>query len=62
VVLICIEVGSIFAISGRQCGPVIGSIDSSQTCPKCGASEYSSFHSASSDEVRALGFRPGDYC
>jgi hypothetical protein len=62
VVLICAEIGSIFAISGRRCGPLIGSIDSDQTCQKCGASDYLSFRDSSSDEIRALGFQPGDYC
>lgn len=62
VVLICGEVGFVFEISGQQCGPVIGFFGSEQTCAKCGTSEYSSFRNSTSEEIRALGFRPGDYC
>ena len=62
VVLICGEVGFVFGISGQQCGPRIGSIHDEQTCAECGASEYLSFPRSTSEELRALGFRPGDYC
>jgi len=61
VVLICVEVGTVFGISSRQCGPVIGSMDSKQTCAECGAGQYSSFQNSTSEEIRAFGFRAGDY-
>lgn len=61
VVLICGEIGFVFGISSKQCGPMIGAIHNEQTCAKCGASEYLSFRSSTSDEIRALGFRPADY-
>jgi hypothetical protein len=61
-VLVCAEIGTVVDISGQQCGSIIGQFGREQTCPKCGASEYSSFRSSTSDEIGALGFRPGDYC
>ena len=62
VVLICAEVGTVFEIRDRQCGSVLG--DSSvveDDCAKCGRSRYSAFRSATTDEILALGFQPGDY-
>lgn len=61
IVLICTEVSTVFGISGQQCGPAIGWAGSDQTCQKCGATEYVRFRNSTSDEVRALGIRYGDY-
>lgn len=62
VVLICGEIGEVFGISGRQCGPIIGSIDNEQTCQSCSTSAYFDFRRSTSEEIRALGFRwPEDY-
>jgi hypothetical protein len=61
VVLVCAEVNTVFGISGKQCGPAIGWFGSDETCAKCGASEYSALRNSTSEEVRALGFQPGDY-
>jgi hypothetical protein len=61
VVLLCAEINTVYAISGQRCGPAIGWFDSEQACSNCGTSKYSSFRSSTSEEIRALGFRPGDY-
>jgi hypothetical protein len=62
VVLICGELGTVFEISEKRCGAVLGQFGSEDACPKCGVSKYSSFQTSSSDEIRALGFRwPQDY-
>ena len=62
VVLICAEVGTVFEIHGQQCGSAIGeSVAADDACTKCGKSRFSDFRSASSDEILALGFQPGDY-
>lgn len=63
VVLICSEIGAVFSISGRQCGPRIdGSVSDEKTCGNCLKSTYLEFRSLTSDEIRALGFRwPEDY-
>jgi hypothetical protein len=53
---------TVFGISGQQCAPVLSSTFSEQTCAKCGAGEYSGFRDSTSEQVRALGFRPADYC
>jgi hypothetical protein len=62
VVLICGEFGDVFCINGLQRGPIIGSIHGEQACQKCDQTMYVDFRCATSDEVRALGFRwPEDY-
>jgi hypothetical protein len=60
VVLICDEVSTVFAISGKRCGPRIGWWDKN-TCPECGENTFSRFRLSTSDEIRALGFQPGEY-
>src|SRR6516162_4754966 len=60
VVLICSEVGTSFEISEHHAGAVLaGSL--SAVCPKCGRSAFAEFRNSTSDEILALGFRPGDY-
>ena len=57
VVLICGEDGTVFEISDKRCGAMLGQFGSGGVCPKCGVSKYSSFRNSSSGEIRALGFR-----
>jgi hypothetical protein len=59
-VLICDEVNTVFAISGKRCGPEIGWWDKN-TCPECGENTFSRFRLSTSEEIRALGFQPGEY-
>ena len=61
-VLICAEVGTVFEIRGRQPGAVLGdSVAAEDVCTKCGKCKFADFRNASSDEILALGFQPGDY-
>lgn len=59
-VLICGEVGTVFEVCDKQCGPVRGDIQTG-ACAKCGKSRYSDFRDTTSDEILALGFHSGDY-
>lgn len=63
VVLICAEVGTVFEISDRHVGRLLGGSFHSErnTCINCGKSKYSEFKSATSDEILARGLRPEDY-
>jgi hypothetical protein len=65
IVLICDEIGNVFAIDNRNLGALIGSVHSFEAkdyrCARCGDELYENFRSATSDEVRALGFVPGEY-
>ena len=63
IVLICNEIGEIYAISGRRCGPLVGQFGKNDTCGGCGMGSYDDFPNSTSDEIRALGFTyPDDYC
>jgi hypothetical protein len=61
VVLICSELNTVFGILDRQSGSAVGPIRTEPACAACGAATYSTFRPSTSEEVRALGFRPGDY-
>jgi hypothetical protein len=59
VVLICTEVGTVFQLDA---GTIIGDIsDAVAVCPNCRRSFLSSFRSANSTEIQALGFTPDQY-
>jgi hypothetical protein len=59
VVLICAEVGTAFRTDGSA---VIGdSLDTAAVCPNCERVSLSSFRSATSAEIQALGFTPSQY-
>jgi hypothetical protein len=61
-VLICAEVGNVFAISDRRRGQQLGWVHSaSDKCTGCGRVSFADFRDATADEILALGFRPGDY-
>ena len=63
IVLVCQELGTVFAdphVVSRA------SIDASRTdpfdnCPICGRVATAEFRPATSEEIRGLGFRPGEY-
>jgi hypothetical protein len=62
VVLICGELGTVYEISDKRRGDVLGLFGGEGTCLRCGVTEYSSFRNSSSDEIRGLGFQwPEDY-
>ena len=57
VVLVCGEIGDVYCLTGRQLGPLIGTIYGEQACQKCSKTTYRDFRSATSDEIRALGLQ-----
>jgi hypothetical protein len=59
VVLICAEVGTVFALDAST---IIGDIsDAAAVCPNCRRASLSSFRSANSAEIQALGVTPDQY-
>jgi hypothetical protein len=61
--LVCEELGTVFVdphVVSRIAVDVSRN-DPFDVCPRCGRKPTSEFRPATSDEIRALGFRPGEY-
>ncbi len=63
VMLVCTEVGTVFddpraAWRGEL---KAGGQNRFADCPRCQSAPTETFRAATSDEIRALGFRPGEY-
>src|SRR5258707_1518742 len=63
VMLVCTEVGAVFddpqaAMRGELKAAGHGLFGD---CPRCQSAPIETFRTAQSDEIRALGFRPGEY-
>lgn len=66
IVLGCGEIGTVFEIRDSRSGghglELIAGASGDAACFICGMGSYSSFRAATSEEIRACGFQPGDYC
>jgi hypothetical protein len=60
--LVCTEVGTVFDDPQVVAHGELKATDTRlDFCPRCEEAPTDSFRTATSDEIRSLGFKPGDY-
>jgi len=60
-ILICQEIGTVYAIVGKNAGKEVGDTMGSTLCFSCSGALHSDFPPSTSDQIIALGFTNEEY-